>query len=201
MKKLTLLALMLLVCALPCLAAPGTEFAIKKVALDYPTSPDFQGINPGNNIQWKPQQWAKFEVTFDAAPEFTDELTFNYYVLYSERPAPDRLFVGRVNHVNIVKGQGLHSVMYLSPKTIQRISPRSNKVFVPSTFPITQVTVTITKPGVAAPIAIGSFKPGAQGEWWSTIKQEEGFLVNKNETPFAPLYWDYYESIKTAAAR
>ena len=196
MKKLTLFALLLLACALPCPAAPGGEFAVKKVALDYPTSPDI----PGGTIQWKPQQWVKIEVTFDAIPDFTEELAFNYYVLYSDRPAPDRLFVGHVNHVDIVKGVGLHSAMYLSPKTIQRITPRGNRVFVPSTFPIAQVTVTITKLGVSAPIAIGSYKPGSQGDWWSTLKQEEGFLVNKNETPFASLYWDYYEALKPASA-
>jgi len=201
MNKFSLLALTLLSFAVPCLAVPGAEFAVKKVALEYPTSPDIPGAN-GAAIQWKPQQWVRVEVTFDAAAEFTDELTFNYYVLYSDRPLPDRLFVGRVNHVNIAKGQGLHSAMYLSPKTIQRIAQRSsNKTFVPSTFPITQVTVTITKPGVTAPIAMGSLKPGLQGEWWSTIKQEEGFLLNKSETPFASLYWDYYEAIKPAGAR
>jgi len=198
MNKFSLIALTLLSFAVPCLAVPGVEFTVKKVALDYPSSPDI----PGASVQWKAQQWARIEVTFDAAAEFTDELTFNYYVLYSERPAPDRLFVGRVNHVSIAKGQGLHSVMYISPKSIQRIAQRSsNKIFTPSTFPITQVTVTITKPGVTAPIAVGSLKPGSQGEWWSTIKQEEGFLLNKTETPFASLHWDYYEAIKPAGAR
>jgi len=200
MNKFSLIALTLLSFVAPCLAVPGVEFTVKKVALDYPASPDIPGAN-GSSIQWKPQQWVRIEVTFDAAAEFTDELTFNYYALYSDRPGPDRLFVGHVNHVNIAKGQNLHSVMYLSPKSLQRIAQRSStKAFVPTNFPITQVTVTITKPGVTAPIAIGSLKPGAQGEWWSTIKQEEGFLVNKSETPFASLHWDYYEALKPAGA-
>ena len=141
------------------------------------------------------------EVTFDAVPEFTDELTFNYYVNYSDRPALDRLFVGHVSHVNIAKGSGLHSAMFISPKTIQRILQKASKSFVPSNFPITQVTVTITRPGVAAPIAVAHYKQGAQGEWWATMKQEDGFLMNKSETPFAPLFWDYYEAVKPAAGR
>jgi len=200
MNKLSLIALTLLSFAAPCLAAPGAEFVVKKVALDYPASPDIPGAS-GAAIQWKAQQWVRIEVTFDAVADFTDELTFNYYVLYSDRPSPDRLFVGRVNHVNIAKGPGLHSAMFISPKTLQRIAQRSStKTFVPTNFPITQVTVTITKPGVTAPIAIGSLKPGAQGEWWSTIKQEEGFLLNKSETPFASLHWDYYEALKPAGA-
>jgi hypothetical protein len=31
------------------------------------------------------------------------------------------------------------------------------------------------------------------------VPQVAGFLLNKNETPFAPLYWDRYEQIKPAA--
>jgi hypothetical protein len=27
-----------------------------------------------------------------------------------------------------------------------------------------------------------------------------GYVLNKNETPFAPLVWDYYEAIKTRPA-
>ena len=30
-----------------------------------------------------------------------------------------------------------------------------------------------------------------------TIPQVAGFVLNKSETPFAPLYWDRYEQIKT----
>jgi hypothetical protein len=35
-------------------------------------------------------------------------------------------------------------------------------------------------------------------QWFATIPQISGFVLNKNETPFAPLYWDRYEQIKTA---
>ena len=195
MKTLTLLAMTLLAYVVPCLAAPGTDFVIKKVDVDYPTSPDF-GPQPG--IRWAPLKWARFDITFDAVPDLTDELVFNYYVLYDDHASPARLLVGHVNHVNIAKGAGLHSVMYISPKTIQRITQRKLMNF--TALPLTQVTVTITKPGVAAPLAMGSFKAGGVGEWWTTMKQEEGFLVNKSETPFAPTCWDYYEAVKPASA-
>jgi len=192
MKKLTLLALTLLAYAVPCLAAPGAEFAIKKVDVENPSSPEYTGPIA---VRWTPQKWVKIEVTFDAVPDFTDELTFNYYAL-----TPDnRLFVGRVNHVNIAKGRDLHSVMYISPKSIQRISP--HKTSPGGGLPLAQVTVTITKPGVSAALALGSYKAGGRGEWWATMKQEEGFLMNKSETPFAPLFWDYYEAVKPASAR
>jgi hypothetical protein len=194
MKKFTLLALTLLALALPGLGAPGaTDFVVKKVDVDNPTSPDFQ-VAGAPGVRWTPQKWVRMEVTFDAVPDLTDELQFNYYVLIA-----DRLLVGHVNHVNITKGTGLHSVMYLSPKSIVRIMQKKQVNM--TTLPIAQVTVTISKPGVAAPLAAGNYKPGGHGEWWNTMKQEEGFLANKSETPFAPLNWDYYEAVKAAAAR
>ena len=193
MKKLLLIALTLLVNAGLSFAAPsGVEFSIKKVDLDYPASPDYQ-IGVQTQFRWQQQKWAKMEVTFDAIPDITDELVFNYYVLFA-----GRLFVGHVTHVSIIKGRDLHSVMYMPPKTMLRIT---GKTIAPGTWPFEQVTVTITKPGVAAPLAMGNLKGQGRAEWWATLKQEEGFLVNKSETPFAPLYWDYYESIKPAAAR
>jgi len=30
------------------------------------------------------------------------------------------------------------------------------------------------------------------------MPQISGFVLNKNETPFAPLYWDRYEQIKVS---
>ncbi|MDD5350005.1 MAG: hypothetical protein PHQ12_07325 [Chthoniobacteraceae bacterium] len=195
MKKLTLLALTLLAYVAPCLAGPG-DFAIKKVEVDYPPSPEF-GSQPG--IRWTPQKWVRVDVTFDAVPELTDELAFNYYVLYDDHTSPARLFVGHVNHVNIAKGNGLHSVMYISPKSLLQIMQRKPANLV--NLPLTQVTVTISKPGTPTSLAVGSLKQGGHGEWWAapTYKQEEGFLVNKSETPFAPLCWDYYEAIKPAS--
>jgi hypothetical protein len=38
----------------------------------------------------------------------------------------------------------------------------------------------------------------APPRWYASLPQLAGFLLNKNETPFAPLYWDRYEQIKPA---
>ena len=35
------------------------------------------------------------------------------------------------------------------------------------------------------------------GTWYTALPQLTGFVLNKNETPFAPLYWDRYEQIKS----
>ena len=41
----------------------------------------------------------------------------------------------------------------------------------------------------------------AQPQWYASLPQVPGLLLNKNETPFAPLYWDRYEQIKASTAR
>jgi hypothetical protein len=37
----------------------------------------------------------------------------------------------------------------------------------------------------------------AAPQWFATLPQVSGFVLNKNQTPFAPLYWDRYEQIKS----
>jgi hypothetical protein len=37
----------------------------------------------------------------------------------------------------------------------------------------------------------------APPQWYAAIPQVGGLVLNKNETPFAPLYWDRYCQIKT----
>jgi hypothetical protein len=36
----------------------------------------------------------------------------------------------------------------------------------------------------------------AAAQWYKAIPALSGLVLNKNETPFAPLYWDRYEQIK-----
>lgn len=193
MNKFSIIALALLTFGIPCFAVPGGEFTIKKIDLDNPPSPDYQQGGTVPAVRWTAQKWVRMEVTFDAVPENTDELVFNYYVLIAKR-----LIVGHVNQVNITKGHDLHSVMYISPKALLRIVQRSTPL---PNWPIEQISVTITKPGVAEPLALGNWKGQGHLAWWASMKQEEGFLMNKSETPFAPLNWDYYEAIKAPGAR
>ena len=194
MNKFTLHAIVLLACALPCFAQQANDIVIKKVEVDFPPTPEFATNIPA--LRAPVQKWVKMETVFDSAADFTDELAFTYYVLFGE-PGRERVLVGNVTNVSIVKGRDLHTVMYISPKSIQKLLGRKP---VSSNVPILQVSVVASKPGTALPISVQHYKPGAQGEWWTNGKQEEGYIVNKSETPFAPLFWDYYEAIKPASA-
>src|SRR6185437_374570 len=62
------------------------------------------------------ERWLEVEVTFACAPEFTDELTLKYFILVN-----GKLLTGEVTHVNIPAGRENRSVMYVTPKTLQRL--------------------------------------------------------------------------------
>jgi len=188
MKKVALFALTMLAAAAPVFSAPA-EYDIKKVDVSFVSTPEYTVNPPAKQV--RAEKWMAVEVTFEAKPDFTDELAFNYYILFAKR-----LFVGQVHHVSIQKGRDLHSVAYISPRGIAQILNGRT----PTASDLENVSVTITKPGISAPIAAKSYKP-SQGEWWGVMKQEQGFVVNKSETPFAPLAWDYYEALKPAASR
>ena len=194
MKKYTLVAFSLLAFAVSGLMAraQNADFVIKKVDVDFVQTPDFQvNANPIRPVGQR-KNWAKIDVTFDAAPDYTDEVTINYYALLA-----NHLLVGHVTHINVARGRELHSVMFISPQALDRIT-KGNKALNKTSF--TNIAVTV---GTAPAMSIANFKPGARGEWWAVpdMKPEEGLLLNKNETPFAPLGWDYYEASKPASAR
>ena len=183
MKKFTLSAFTLLAMAAPVFAA-GSDVEIKNVSVQFIQSPEY-AVNPPIH-QARSEKWMEVEVTFEAKPDFTPELAFNYYIFFAKH-----LIVGHVNHVNIPKGRELRSVAYVSPNAIGMLT--NGRQFTGAD--LENVSVTVTSPGVAAPMSMKSFKPST-GEWWAALKQEEGFVVNKSETPFAPLFWDRYVPLK-----
>src|SRR4051812_38484194 len=77
-------------------APGGREFQITKIIKNLIPTPDY---GPGRYRADPNVQWLEVEVEFNAAPEWTDELTLKYYILFS-----GRLLTGDVTHVNISGG-------------------------------------------------------------------------------------------------
>jgi hypothetical protein len=127
------------------------------------------------------------EAVFAAAPEFTDELTFKYFILLN-----GRLLTGEVTHVNIGAGRENRSVMYVTPRSLARLL--GNKAITESA--IQNIAVQILHKGAIQNEL--SFTRAAP-QWYASLPPLPGLLLNKNETPFAPLYWDRYEQIKPTA--
>ncbi len=187
MKKLIRLAL-LTVLAVPVIAAgqgrPGAEFQLTKITRALITPPSFTYTGAQQYPTNQRDRWLEVEAEFTAAPEFTDELTVKYYILLN-----GKLLTGEVTHTNVPAGRDRRSVMYVSPPSIARVM--ANRPVTPGS--IQNIAVQIVQQGA---VKSETSLERAAPQWFASVPQMAGLLLNKNETPFAPLYWDRYEQIK-----
>lgn len=181
----------------------NTEFQINAITPDLVTTPEYSiNYGPKNKKVSKNKDFVELEVSFDwqpkaKEPKFLDDLTINYYVLLDNKSRENpkgTLLVGSVTHTAIPQAKGMNSVMYISPRTLERFFEGKSPSTVQSA--IVDVGVTITQQGQL--VAEKSWK--GKGQWWSSLQQVNGYVLNKSETPFAPLAWDYYEAIKVRPA-
>ena len=184
--KLLLLACLFPWTVLAQTARPGVEFQITKINRSLISAPDFTYSGAQQYRADQRDRWLEVEVEFGAAPEFTDELTVKYFILIN-----GKLLTGEVTHVNVPEGRDRRSVVYISPRTLARVM--ANRPLPPNA--IQNIAVQIVQQGaVKSELSLVR----AQPNWYAAVPQVPGFVLNKNETPFAPLYWDRYEQIKSA---
>ena len=145
---------------------------------------------PGEN-----KYWLEFEVDFDALEEFP-ELTFKYGLVVSVPGRSPKLIEGDVTHVDIGRGKDRHSVMYIAPKTLNKISEGKTL----QTNNIVAYWVEIVAQGE---LVGGNAKPS--GDAYNQVQKKRDSLekvgdalLNKLQTPFAPLFGDYFEGIKSS---
>jgi hypothetical protein len=179
-----------LLCVFAALAAQSfgqsraTEFQLTKITKNLVSTPQFTYTGAQQYPTNQRDRWLEVEVEFSATPDFTDELTFKYLILVN-----GKLLTGEVTHVNVAAGRENRSVMYVSPRALARFL--GNAAVTPNS--IQNVAVQITQKGAVKTEL--SFNR-APGQWYAGLPAISGFVLNKNETPFAPLYWDRYEQIK-----
>lgn len=164
----------------------AADFQLQKITTNFISSPQFTYTGAQQFQADQRERWLEVEVTFSAAPDFTDELTLEYFVLFN-----GKLLTGEVTHVNIPSARDNRSVMYVTPKTLQRLMvgrPVTNSA-------LQNVAVQLMQQGALKDeLSLSRAAP----QWYATLPQVAGLVLNKNETPFAPLYWDRYCQIKTA---
>ena len=172
-------------------SAPGqtraaAEFQITKITKNLITAPEFSYTGAQQYQANQRDRWLEMEVEFAAAPAFTDELTLKYFILLN-----GKLLTGEVTHSNIAASRENRSVMYLSPRTLARFT--GNRPVTPNS--VQNIAVQLVQQGaVKSELSLER----AQPQWFASLPQVAGFVLNKNETPFAPLYWDRYEQIKAS---
>ncbi len=185
MKANSLLAFFVFVPLIACAQTrTAAEFRITKITKNLVSTPQFAYSGAEQHQTNQRDRWLEVEVEFAAAPELTDELTFKYYILFN-----GNLLTGEVTHVNVPAGRENRSVMYVSPRALARFA--NNRPITANSCQ--NVAVQIVQQGT---VKDESNLVRAQPQWYATMPQVSGFLLNKDQTPFAPLYWDRYEQIK-----
>jgi hypothetical protein len=174
----------------PVQVGPG-NIKIKGVAKAMQNTPEYRTDVPDKRYQ--KQKWLEIEVNFEVdklvpKTETIDELTFKYTALIN-----GKLYIGEVTHVNIPEGNDHYSVMYMSPRSLDRAA--LGKGFNESM--IDNVWVTVERQGQK--LAVDSLKKGAAQP--PNLQQVPGLLLQKADTPFQVLWWDRYEAVKPTGPR
>ena len=165
--------------------APTGQFQITKITKNLITSPQFSYGGAQRYAADQRARWLEVEVEFTSTAEWADEVTLRYLILVN-----GQLLTGEVTHMNVAGGREARSVMYVSPPTLARVM--NNRPLGPNS--IQNIAVQIVQEGVVKDEQ--SLNRG-QAEWYKGLPSLSGLVLNKNQTPFAPLYWDRYEQIKT----
>ena len=166
--------------------APGGQFQVAKITKNLITSPQYSYNGAQQYVADQRARWLEVEVTFSSTAEFTDELTLRYFILVN-----GQLLTGEVTHTNIAGGRESRSVMYVPPPALARVM--NNRTMAANSIQNVAVQIVLQ----------GSIKDEqslvrAAPQWYKGLPSLGGLVLNKNETPFAPLYWDRYEQIKAA---
>jgi hypothetical protein len=97
-----------------------------------------------------------------------------------------KLLVGEVTHVAIPKGKEHFSVAYVSPRSLEALNGGKP----PGANAVQGIWIDASKQGQV--LAQFTTARGAV----PNVPQVQGFVLQKPNTPFAPLFWDRYEAIK-----
>lgn len=168
-------------------------------------------------------EWHQIVVNYDSAPEWMDRIVVNYHVLllndkkgYGGEPAkaaakvvaksdtkepeekepPYTLLEGTVYYVDVKKGQGHLSAMFIRPNTIERYgSP------VAVGIEIVSGDETIVK-NEYSPLSKISSDAKQMGKWWTVVSKSEAVsvrtdcLFNRSQTPFVLVNYQEEEAIQ-----
>lgn len=185
------------------IAQTGSEVAISKVEAQLVSAPAISYSGAPSKIV-PSKKWMEIESTFSWQPLsgtdlYSDDLTVNYYVLLkniSLTYPQGALLTGQTALSGVParsldpKNSELKTVIYLSPRQLERLFGGKPPTDINSA--VKDVGVTISKQGQ---VVAQKSMHGTVG-WWPQFQQTPGYLLNKPETPFTALNWDYYEAVK-----
>lgn len=134
--------------------------------------------------------WSELLVQFDTDPEWLDELQLYYHVLLHDKQKKEFLYLkGNVTHLDVARGRGHLSAMYVRPSALERYGEV-----------VAAAVEAVVKGETVAVASEGKLPQGMTlpAEWWKTTKlvPKDGYLLGRNQTPFAFINHDDYEVAK-----
>lgn len=165
-------------------------------------SPEYNiGLGPQKKSTSQPWLWVEVSFVYNPAvrnPPPLDDLKLTYYILLNDVTPQNRtgtLLVGTVTHTGILPGTDTRrSVMMVSPQVLKRFFDGK----LPSNMSTAYQAIGVTaayQGQTLGELSIGKGK--GQPQWWTRFQQgPPGLVLSKDQTPFAPLFYDYFEATK-----
>jgi len=164
-------------------------------------SPEFT-IGVGPQRKATSQDWLWIEVSYTYTPKIAnpppiDDLAVNYYILLDNKSkdAPaGTLLTGTITHTGVTPGTDIHhSVALVSPQTLRRYFNGKPPANIAGVFQAIGVTISV-QGALAAEMSIGKGK--GRPQWWQQFPATANLVLSKDQTPFAPLFYDYFDAVK-----
>lgn len=176
--------------------AKQSEIKIERLKVELLKTPQIQAAGLPNKRVLKAGEWLEVEVEMTARADVNDvSLKFHCIILNSDQSLSH--YVGELNHTRIPKGRDRHSAMFLDPRTIDGITEGKN--FALNTN-VKAAWVELKKGGEEIDLKFEgngvtqqNVKAAIEG---GKAREISGSFLNKNQTPFGFLLWDYYEPVK-----
>ena len=200
-RRMALAAVASSAAALALLAAPAHaqgKADVGNLNFDDIPSPDIQ---TGKNKSFKPKDWLEVEAGIKIPATnaeqkkagFINQVTVKWYVAVKNPEGRNFLKLSKtINHINVPVDEEIFSSVYLSPSAIKRLTGKDKA----GKSAVEAVGLEVLVDGVK----VGEASVKQREGWWNSANlsdQSDRFpLLNKDETPFAMLWWDRYAEIQ-----
>jgi hypothetical protein len=168
---------------------------------------DFEGLNRRSVIETpqydtnmrggvkEEREWVEIRTTYDTAPEWIDNLTFQYYAMsrteVEGRPAYS-LFTETVTYADIQKDDDHFSTAYLRPAAVLRYGE------------LVAIAVEIRFEGDLIAYVSDKEDNNLPADWWKNkqvlnsdiLTERAGYLLDRKSSPFAYINIEDYEFIQ-----
>jgi hypothetical protein len=148
-------------------------------------TPEFQNNVKRTGSGVRRREWALFDVSYETAPEWVDEVGFTFHVMTQDAQRQFNYFETSVTYIDLARGDH-NACVVLPPAAVARYGE-------PTAF-----GVEIFLRGER--VALKSV--GAPDDWWKliadkpNIHRRPGYLVDRSKTPFALAFIDDYEVVR-----